>query len=541
MSLRLLIGRRWGAIALCAALGGLFVAVGGCDSKSSGGPRRGPAVQAGAQGGLFDSVAENLERLEQYETDEIRRQICDRLNQWYLQEKPTINWQSDPLVRGLNEELRNLVVVRSLDTTQFPPSDAIFLQESVWLRDISKQARADQFSDVDVAERLFDWTVRNIQLDADPQPPARQFRRRPYETLLLGHGTATQRAWVFILLARQQGLDVVLLAPADRPEQAPGPLPGPWLTALESQGELYLFDCSLGLPIAGPRGQGVATLAQAGSDEQLLRRLDLDGEHRYPLAADDLKRVVAYVEAAPPSLSRRMALVESRLAGKHKLALTSPSSALAERLKKIPQVSDAKLWTWPFEVALWQSKLDTESRKAADREMLVFKVIPELFKARSLYFKGACDGDTGAKKYFLEMRPPDASINDYKLPAEYARQVKKEDLSRIEATQIVLMKQAKQDASYWLGLVMFQQRSYPAAIDFFANRTLEDTPGSPWASGARYNLARTYEASGEAAKAISLYQSDTKSPQSHGNQLRARWLNEQGDAADAKADAAATR
>jgi hypothetical protein len=119
-------------------------------------------------------------------------------------------------------------------------------------------------------------------------------------------------------------------------------------------------------------------------------------------------------------------------------------------------------------------------------------------------------------------------LKNYNLPAEMARQVKQEDIPRVEASHIVLMTQAKQDASYWLGLLVFQEQAYPAAIDFFATRTLAASPGGPWTSGAHYNLGRTYEATGDIEKAIAQYEADTASPQSIGNRLRARWLKEKG-------------
>jgi hypothetical protein len=73
--------------------------------------------------------------------------------------------------------------------------------------------------------------------------------------------------------------------------------------------------------------------------------------------------------------------------------------------------------------------------------------------------------------------------------------------------------------------VCFEQKDYPVAIDYFAKRTLEASPQGPWTSAARYNLARAYEAMGDAEKAIALYEADT-SPQSHGNKLRARRLRD---------------
>ncbi len=284
------------------AVGGLLLSalgVAGCDSTKTARTNRGPSKQANAQGGLFDSVADTLDRMDQFETGQILKQTCDRLNQWYLQEHPKIAWQPDPLVAELPDELRGTMAVKLLDSTQYRlPDDAWFLQESVWLRDISRAARGDQFEDLDVAQRLFDWTVRNIQLEPDADPSAQPLQRRAFEILLNGRGQARDRAWVFTLLARQQGLDVVLLgfeAYGDKPARL-------WLPALLSGDHLYLFDCRLGLPIPGPEGKGVATLAQVVADPELLRRLDLDEAHSYPVTADDLQHVVAFVEGSPRSL-----------------------------------------------------------------------------------------------------------------------------------------------------------------------------------------------------------------------------------------------
>ena len=58
-----------------------------------------------------------------------------------------------------------------------------------------------------------------------------------------------------------------------------------------------------------------------------------------------------------------------------------------------------------------------------------------------------------------------------------------------------------------------------------ASRTLQANPNGPWTGGARYNLARTYEVLGDHANARAYYEQD-KSPQRHGNLLRARRLGE---------------
>jgi tetratricopeptide (TPR) repeat protein len=151
-----------------------------------------------------------------------------------------------------------------------------------------------------------------------------------------------------------------------------------------------------------------------------------------------------------------------------------------------------------------------------------------------MHFKGQYEGEQGAKTQYLNARPPDEFIENYTLSDEMIQQMKipRASVSRVEAVQTLLMREGKQNASFWLGLIFFEQQDHANAIDYFAKRTLGGPRPSPWAAAARYNLARTYEAEGDLAKAIELYQSDSDSPQRHGNLLRARWLDEKSPAAE---------
>lgn len=88
----------------------------------------------------------------------------------------------------------------------------------------------------------------------------------------------------------------------------------------------------------------------------------------------------------------------------------------------------------------------------------------------------------------------------------------------------------KQDATYWLGLISYDEGEYSAAEDYFKKLTLDLSTEGPWTDGTRYNLGRTYEASGRIDDAVKIYEADD-SPQRHGNHLRARWLKEKNPAA----------
>jgi tetratricopeptide (TPR) repeat protein len=99
------------------------------------------------------------------------------------------------------------------------------------------------------------------------------------------------------------------------------------------------------------------------------------------------------------------------------------------------------------------------------------------------------------------------------------------ELSSGEASdQVEVLRLAKQCATYWLGLLAYEQRNYPSARDYLLARTVEAVPRSPWLPGARYNLGRVYEEEKQYAKAIQQYRNNTEAIDAYGNRIRARWL-----------------
>ena len=87
-----------------------------------------------------------------------------------------------------------------------------------------------------------------------------------------------------------------------------------------------------------------------------------------------------------------------------------------------------------------------------------------------------------------------------------------------------LLQLAKQSASYWLGLIAFDQGNYVSAEDYLKTRTLDVWPKGVWAPAAKYNLARVYEATRKYPQAIGLYRENSTSVEYLGNLLRAKWL-----------------
>jgi len=486
---------------------------------------------------------------------EMLRQIVDRLNQWIRPQRPSADWEPDPMVAALPKPLAGLPQVRNLGQMEFTRFDGYALQEAAWLRDVSLWARGDVLDDLERAKSLFDWTVRNIQIEPDAPERIPLF---PWETLLFGRGTATERAWVFMLLLRQLDIDAALLTvdegrgergegrglgtsvpsgpsgpgkPGAPGETADDP-PRPWCVGVLIEGKVYLFDPLLGLPIPAPKGVArdetgqltirPATLAEVRSDNKLLGRMNVGQSRVYGVQASDLGGVTALLEASPPYLARCMKMLESRLAGDRKMVLTTSPSANARRWREAAGLADVRLWQHPFQTLLRRSNLDRRQVQARLLAMLQFHVIPAapLSRGRVLYLKGRLVGDDGAMHFYQAARPSNAELR----------------ASSVDPIEKLMLLRGKQDATYWCGLIAYQRGDYDAAVDYLMKRTLEAYPDGPWTGGARYNLARAYEASGRTERAILMYGIDASSPGYLGNLLRAKWLREESESEKPKGD-----
>ena len=585
-------------------------ALAGCDSPAgSNRPATpfNPGVQTaetdGAQDANFARAMDFQFALDSYEFEPAAAQVSYHLNRWIENQPPQPNWSPDPLVSEIPPRHRSIEPLEELGRLQYKADDVRFVQESMWLRDIGDwcrrgpenetfqqwidgqgdsldRRRAEQLL---LAERLFDWVVRNIQLDptlpypkdeviapgvqtgaaAGPRsrllPPARGengpgYTLQPWEALLRGHGDSLVRARLFILLARQQHIDAVMIGLYNRANPS---LPRPWLPAVVLGDDLYLFDTELGLPLPNAQGEGVVTLAQVLDEPELLTSLDVGDNLKYRTRPDELENLTALIDAAPECLSLRMRLLEARLAGGQQTALTVQASDLAESVRGCRGIGEVRLWTLPYETYMYHVWLEgalrtnEQLRAAYARETVVFANLNPLVQGRYQHFRGAfevgapaageenLDTDPelekpGAKSRYMEMRIPDSMVAEIpaspELQERYGLQPQRgEDAGSWQArvmSAVMMFSIAKAHASYWMGLAQYESGNYGAAVDWLKGRTIEATPDGPWTNGARYNLARCYEKLGKYAEARQLYLADD-SPQRHGNLLRARRIEAQ--------------
>lgn len=473
-------------------------------------------------------AVENLQRIEQFAGGEMRQQIVDRLNQWMPTQTLPPGWEAEAMLETLPSTVK--VDLEQLAGKRFSVSDGYTLQQAIWMRELSKWTCGDANDPVERGAELFDWMVRNIQLQKAAEDGLGKIPKLPWETLFFGRGAAVDRAWVFMLAARQQSLDaVMLMVPSqDKPEELI-----PWAIGLLKEKELYLFEPELGLPIPAKDGVSLegmrlvikpATLGQVIEDPTILNQLDLSEEEKYPITAEQVKNAVAMIPASSASLSARFALVESRMVGDQRAVLTVQPSALAKELREVNGLAEDRVWLWPrpFVVEEIRGHLDPELEKTFDNAMLPFLVGQgtPLWKGRAAHIMGKLTGEQGATYYYQKARPSNRQLLDYEevfLEGDPTQTPK-------DAEMIHAFYRAKQDASYWLGLVDYSLDDQTAAIDYFLNRTLKVAVSGPWHPGAIYNLGRSLERVGQLEEAAKVLSANPSLPSVYGNRLRAKWL-----------------
>ena len=565
----------------------LFLCCLGCEYQVDQ-PQRRATVTIENSGENFAQAVFEVKSIEDFDAEKSPPRITYHLNRWIATQDPKENWKEDTLYGRLPPELRIHPAARNLERMEFDIDDVNFIrhtsfinQTASWVSDTEPQEplaswfaqQRDTIGEVEttrlqMAERIFDWIIRNIQLDAllpyakeaavgPIQPdttdrtlqlaprrgePGPGYRHLPGETLVFGHGDAWERAQLFILMCRQLDIDVVMLAIDD--QERPG-RPRPWLPAVLLGEQLYLFDTELGLPIPGPGDKGIATIEQARDNPQVLDSLDLDDKRPYRIHSQDIEEVIALVDGTPFYLTQRMSVLVDMLGAADPIRFTASPEEIGDRARKCSGVVAAKIWRAPYEALMYHvgkqrlAQVAGPTRNDFLLNTFLFIQPTDLTYGRYYHLLNlfeSAPGFEGAIARYLASRVPEAELNEFLNNPQFQAAVglvktdrqSDEEYARIVRERHGMQKRSKQDATLWLGSINYEKQEYQAAAGWFQDRIMQADPDSFWIESARYNLARCYEQLGDYRQARTLYFED-ESPQSHGNILRARRLRSQLD------------
>ena len=542
----------------------------------------------------------------QFEQQDFEEKVSIGLNRWAnysLEEVDEAAIDDSDMVKDLLAKFEDVEVVKRLQQSSFINTDPHFLQEAFWITEIANRVTAGQFLNIfeyyrlaadnfkpeeddktpvdSVIEKLhpdldgdqakelakaltlFDWTVRNIYLlpelepsedeiqqqrlsDAEP-PIAAGVRftgtqRHPRQTLILSRGDYVDRAKVFLMLAREAGLDAAMLTVGEDET--------PWAIGVVINDQYYLFDTKLGLPIPNEMPGKIATLKELIDNPKLLSNLDLTlkeslaDETKYWVTEDDLSKLTAKIYVVPESLSPRMKGLETSLVGEYRLGLGAFPS---KQLDKLPEVDGVKkgLWDVEFETyrfreavrkALPQSVSDdqlSDRLRWYYREEAYVDNFHPYRTCRVRFFKGEFEtleedltrnavesfqfltytddqiDNIGTDKIMMAI----AGLSDIKDPTKFD--------SSLRSTQRQ-MRLVRRDVGLFLAQCLFDNGS-PGTSANWLETIVDKDDVQRWKSGVEYLLGRSYESRKEYDQAIEDYKFED-SQQIHGNLIRVRLL-----------------
>lgn len=462
------------------------------------------------------------------DAEEIER-LVESFNRWLRSQQAPPAYDPPKLLGTLPKSLQDdsrlgpMISEQALRAATLEPHEGQLLQEAAWCRDVGHWVAGPEFDALPRAIRLFDWVTRNVALTTSP----RVANHRPWHSLVYGRGTPEQRAWLFASLCRQQRIACcVITIPVDAGDAN-------WLwCGVVDRDQLYLFDPQLGLPV--PSGEEVAALAQVMQSESPLRALDLP-DHAYPVNADNVASARVDLVADPFVISGRAKSLDAQQGGERALALYEDLDARAEQLQEVEDVGEVTLWDYPFvnlrrrlRLAAATTPLAERSRGAAATDFQPFAWVPRLWKARSLHLRGLVETEREAKKKGVLHDP----VNDHRAAAQLylhkrvrpSQKTLTEGVMNEDRRGIYL--KSKSDATYWLGLLKYEQQAPSQSATWLRNDVLQAPEARSRRSGVRYNLARALEAMQKLPEAADLLSADD-SPQQYGNQVRANRLRNQ--------------
>jgi hypothetical protein len=185
--------------------------------------------------------------------------------------------------------------------------DGHYLETALLFRDVAASFTRDgvltSAQALPRAQAAFAWAVRQVRLqegrdEADPLPVAYVLRR--------GFGTPLERALVFLELLRQFEVPGCLVTVRE-PGASGFPL---WTCGALVGRDIYLFDPRMGIPLPGPKGAGVATLADVQKEPDLLNQLSAGDADRYDVTAEQAGKARIYLALPLSALAPRMRYLE---------------------------------------------------------------------------------------------------------------------------------------------------------------------------------------------------------------------------------------
>lgn len=434
----------------------------------------------------------------------------------------------------------------SIEHPQFTLRDGEHFRDCLLCKAVNKYAVGQATTDLQRVSNLFEHVIHAVDLiAAHPE----DLPLTLYDVYMTGKGTAEDRAWLFVSLLRQLKIDAVVLSRGAAETSAAGSAAQgqktPWLVGVLLDGEVYLFDPALGLAVPAVKGSGtaatsgVATLAQVVADPAILKQFDIDAHHPYGIRGEDLQNPAVSLVGNTSLWSLRMESLQGQLTGEHfvvvfdSLGDLPAGSGLWTRIAELG--SAAKRWdrksltVWKYpEAQMAAYATMSAAQKNKFKELTATWAAPQVPTAKEIG-----TGDKKTRIYVLASENEQFKARLDQVNGEFQEAVVGYTHVRLWRNSmppgadvglgaLALNSRAADDASYWLGLCLFEQGEFAIAAQTFEKYLKANVEGA-WIDAARYHLALCQAALGHFADAATTLQEvSSESPQYAGHQLLIR-------------------
>ena len=432
------------------------------------------------------------------------------LNEWF-ERCGDADWSDD-----WGSELAGLLgddTARRAKARIFSEADAQHIRTCLLLNEYSQAV--DGGTELQRIVSTFYGLMRDVALVDDENPLA----LTPFEVLLSGRGTASDRAWLFVTTLRQRRIDAVVLTAGGNAETR--------LVGVSTGDEVYLFDVKLGMPVFkadANKGdvlpQTPATLADLAGDDEILGSMGSE-KFPYPLKDADMGTAKAWMVGSASTWSQRALILQDRLRDSSAvladpIAGSETTDGLMDRVAAMGNgaFDKASIGAWPYPLA----QLDAYSRLSeADLARLDALMDPfqaqvarkvnveqtafifgnpkwELFKARIRQLQGALDDSV--TQPFQNIRK-----NVTERVLEASNPLGERITVKTAEDQFILHRRAREDAGLWVAVHQFRTENYDAATNGYygVRRMFDDTI---WSQQLRYLLALSLSANEQVGQAM---------------------------------------
>lgn len=421
----------------------------------------------------------------------------------------TVSPEVETLLKGLvsSEELQ------STGNRDFSKRDVEHIRECLLYKAMVDSALRRADADLGRSVELFYYVIRNIALLADD---VQTVPLTPYEVILLGRGSAEDRAWIFANLLRQLRIEAVILRPnrdEAQPKSEPETQSSHWLVGVLLDDEVYLFDTKLGLPIPSLKDdrrnttvQTPASLSEVLKSEEVFRKLDISSEQPYPLKGDEFRNPRVELVGNRSFWVQRMKRLQIALSGEAVLIFDGLDDGdigdgLVSRIAGLggERWNRKNLAIWLYPEKTMQSSLGLQSsQRQRHRELFRPFGAPVNLQFDEKKKRPAVDPNNNQPLFEKPSRELLKARTD-QITGQYGKVISRYQLLRQELylppgiplpQQIRLIHlRAEEDAFFWTGTSQVEQEEFAAASETLQKYRLRYGVQGAWVNHAGYLLA----------------------------------------------------